>query len=273
MLKKLMKHEWKNSWKIPTFLIGALLVISVFSGLTFAAPIWEEELTGMEILTILVWLLYYFALIAMSLGVTLYLAVRFYKTMFTDEGYLTHTLPVTARQLLISKMLPMAGWMALSTVAIFASLGIFGSMAAVFLKPEGVGFWEYVMEGLSMTELVELVQESGMGKMMLSVLCMMLVGVFSGPMMIISSVSLGQLISKHRILGSIGAYFVINTAVQTISSVAMVPMMFRMASTEAENVLDVMTPMYFIMSLIMAAVTVGLYFISEYMVRKKLNLD
>ena len=110
MLGKLLKHEWREIWKIPAILLGILLVVSVFAGSTFFAPVWDSELSGLGILAMLVWMLYYFAIIGVSIGVTLYLAIHFYKTMFTDEGYLTHTLPVTSHELLLSKILPMMAW-------------------------------------------------------------------------------------------------------------------------------------------------------------------
>ena len=57
-------------------------------------------------------------LIAVSLGITIYLAVHFYKTMYTDEGYLTHTLPVGGRELLWSKLIPMAAWSLLTMLVV-----------------------------------------------------------------------------------------------------------------------------------------------------------
>lgn len=273
MLKKLMKHEWQTGWKIPTIMITALLVISFFSGLTFAAPIWEQEMGGLEVLVVLVWMLYYFAVIGLNLAIMLYMAVRFYKSMFTDEGYLTHTLPVTARQLLLSKILPMAAWVAISTLAVFISVLIFGGMALVFLKPANVSLWELMFEGLSMVELRALLTESGVMSFFGSILCMMVVSVFSGVMMIVGSISMGQMVKGHKVLGSIGAYFVINSVISTITTLVMIPLMIGADNGAVMNVFDVLTPVYWIMTLVSVLITVGLYFLSEFLVRKKLNLD
>ncbi len=273
MLKKLMKHEWQTGWKIPTVMIAALLVISFFSGLTFAAPVWEQEMGGLEVLVVLVWMLYYFAVVGLNLAIMLYMAVRFYKSMFTDEGYLTHTLPVTARQLLLSKILPMAAWVAISTLAVFISVLIFGGMALVFLKPANVSLWELLFEGLSMIELRELLSESGVMSFLGSIVCMMVVSVFSSVMMIVGSISMGQMVKGHKVLGSIGAYFAINSIVSVISTVVMVPIMLKADSGAMLNVFDVLTPVYWVMTVVTALIAVGLYFLSEFLVRKKLNLD
>ena len=100
MLGKLLKHEWKEISVIPCVLSVVLLVLSVISGFSFLG-IREGAADVSRFMTIMLWLLFYFALIAVSLGITIYLAVHFYKTMYTDEGYLTHTLPVSGRELLV----------------------------------------------------------------------------------------------------------------------------------------------------------------------------
>ena len=67
MLGKLLKHEWREIWKIPAILLGILLVVSVFAGSAFFAPVWDSELSGLGILAMLVWMLYYFAIIGVSI--------------------------------------------------------------------------------------------------------------------------------------------------------------------------------------------------------------
>lgn len=274
MLGKLLKHEWKSVWKIPAILLGVLLGVSVFAGSTFFAPVWNSELNGLGILAMLVWMMYYFAIIGVSIGVTLYLAIHFYKTMFTDEGYLTHTLPVTSHALLISKILPMMAWQMLATVAILVSVAIFGNMAILALNSDGLTFREIY------GQIFEVLAEEGFfGNMSLigfitSMLCAFLAGIVSGAMMIVGSVSIGQMVGKHKVLGSIGAYFAINTVVQIISSIVFVPVVvFKVSNEMPESVFDVLTPCYFGMSVLAILVSVGLYFLSEYLIRRKLNLD
>ena len=274
MLGKLLKPEWQSVWKIPAILLGILLVISVFAGTTFFVPIWDSELSGLGILAMLVWMLYYFAVIGVSIGVTLYLAIHFYKTMFTDEGYLTHTLPVTSHALLISKILPMMAWQMLATVAILVSVAIFGNMAILALNSDGLTFREIY------GQIFEVLAEEGFfGNMSLigfitSMLCAFLAGIVSGAMMIVGSVSIGQMVGKHKVLGSIGAYFAINTVVQILSCIVFVPVVVIKVSNEMpESVFDVLTPCYFGMSVLAILVSIGLYFLSEYLIRRKLNLD
>lgn len=271
MLGKLLKHEWKSIWKIPIILIGVLLAIAFLAGLTFMAPLWSRDLFGQEILIFMLWMLFYFAIIGVSIGITLYLAIHFYKSMFTDEGYLTHTLPVSSHQLLISKILPMMAWTVISMLGILVSIGIFGGMAFAFLLPDEVTWSEFYRA------MAELIAEIGLSagewaELITSIVFLGLAGIINGAMIIVGSISIGQLVSKHKVLGSIGAYFAIQTVTQMLSGVIFMPVMISKIETSS-TVIDVLTPAYFIMGGIALLVAVGLYFLSEFLIRRKLNLD
>lgn len=266
MLGKLFKHEWKATWKLPTGLIILLQVITIFAGSTFAASIWESELEGLEILFGLVWMLYYFAIIGVGLGITIYMAVHFYKTMYTDEGYLTHTLPVTSHQLLIAKILPMIIWTALGMLGIVVSVLVFATMAMSFLQSE-VTMVEII------TDVMQALSEEGAVSFLVSLLFLGIAGLLSGTMMISGSVTIGQLVGKHKILGSIGAYFAISTIVQILLTIVMIPFYMNEDIYYADTVLDVLSPTYFGMGVIALIISVALYFISEFIIRRKLNLE
>lgn len=275
MLGKLMKHEWKAVWKVPTVLIIVLQVLAVFAGFTFSSPIWRSEMKGLDVLLVLIWMLFYFAVIGVNVGIMLFLAVRFYKNMFTDEGYLTHTLPVTTHQILISKILPMAVWVFMAMLGVILSLIILGSMGIMFQKPGDMSFWEFVSRSLG--ELLELLRDegimtNGIVNFVISTVFMMIISVFSGVMTIVGSISIGQMLGKHKVLGSIGAYFLISTVTQIVMSVALIPGMTRRMEN-ANNVFEVLSPVYWGTGIFSILVSVALYFLSEFLIRRKLNLD
>lgn len=280
MLGKLLKHEWKAVWKIPTLLIGVLMVIAVAAGLTFALPIWDSDWIGLPLSGILLILLFYVAMIAVSIGISIYFAVRYYKNMFTDEGYLTHTLPVTARQLLVNKVITMSVWNLIAVIAVALSLLVFGGVTAVSLAAKDGSF------ALDFLEWIEELKEirnypffNGFQSFVVSGIFMILVSAVSGTMMVIGSITLGQMVRKHRILGSIGAYFAINTVVQVISLVIIFPIMIKMVTDEEflsnfeTSPFSFYTVTYTIMSVVFLAASVGLYFLSEYLLRRKLELE
>lgn len=276
MLGKLFKEEWRNSRNIPFLFVAILLATSLLAGLTFAFPIWESEWVGLPLSAMMLILLYYFAMIVCTVGIMVYLAVRFYKSMYTDEGYLTHTLPTTARQTLLSKILTMSLWQLISVVAILASFIIFGTMVVVFLAPmeelNFADFWE---------ELRQLAQNDflrGWQGFVASVIAMMLIGCFSSTALLTGAISLGQMVRKHRILGAIGAYFAIQFAIQMITVVCLIPFYVKLfnnpyESMQGVSIFAVYTPIYAVTAVVMLIVGIVMYFINENLVKKHLELE
>lgn len=272
MLGKLMKHEWRAVWKMPTLLIGILLIVSLLTGCSFALPMWESNWVGVPLSMFSLIMLYYMAIIVCSVGIVVYLAVRFYKSMFTDEGYLTHTLPATSHQLLLSKVITMSLWNLISMVGVVVSIFILVGSAYVFwmnnFSDLGYAFRR------AMHELAEIEELGGIFKWILTSLFMVIASAFSGVMTVVGSVCIGQMLRKHRILGAIGAYFGIMMIVQILSMMVMWPMMFRMAMTmSSEEVLSMMLVLYWVIGLLSIGVGVGLYFLSEYLIRRQLDLE
>ncbi len=280
MLGKLMKHEWKAVWKVPTLLLGVLIIIAAVAGLTFALPIWDSDWIGLPMSGIMLFMLFYVAMIGVSIGIVIYLAVRYYKNMFTDEGYLTHTLPVTSRQLLISKVITVSVWELLASIGILFSLMVFGGVAVLSLASKEGDFALLLVEAMKeLGNLWDMPFFKGFQVFGVSTVFMELVSCFSGAMTIIASITMGQMIRKHRILGSVGAYFAISAVVQGIFMVIMFPLMLKMVMDNEflyrfeESPFSFYTIMFTIMSVVYLAVGVGLYFLSEYLIHRRLELE
>lgn len=277
MLGKLLKHEWKSVWKVPTLLLGILMLIGLIAGSTFSMPIWDSDWVGLPMSGVMLIVTFFFALSGVSIGITIYLGVRYYKSMFTDEGYLTHTLPVSARELLLNKVITMSAWSLIATAGIIVSLAIFGGVAVLALKPLNSEFARDVMRALA--ELPELFSDpslAGFQGFCASLLLMMLTSIFSGTMILIGAITLGQMVRKHRILGAIGAYFAINTVVQMVNTMVMMPMTFGSMNNiwwDMDSPFPIFTGFYTVMSLVFVAVAVGLYFLCEYLIKRQLELE
>ena len=275
MLGKLLKHEWKAVWKIPVLLIGILLAAAMMAGFTFHLPIWDSEWVGLPLSGVMMIITFYVAIIGVSLGITIYFAVRYYKNMFTDEGYLTNTLPVSSHQLLLSKVITMFSWDIISILAIAASVAIFmGMIILAFMEPgDGKtivdGFWE--LFDMSIWDSPYMQEFEGF---CVSMIVMVLASAFSGTMTIVASVTIGQMVRRHRILGAFGAYFAIGTVMQIISTVILFPYMIStFDNVYVETPFPLMTVMYLIISAVSVIIGVGLYFLSEYLIRKQLELE
>ena len=106
---------------------------------------------------------------------------------------------------------------------------------------------------------------------------MLLFGSFTSIISLYGAVTLGQLFAKHRVMMSIVSYFAISMVTQTVTSLVTMP--FTIASTRrmfehpgaAASMPTVPT------SLIGLAVSIGvavmLYFVSNYIITRKLNLE
>lgn len=281
MLGKLMKYEWKTTWKVPVLLIGILMFAAFTAGLTFFFPMWDSDWVGLQFSAILVMLLFYVAIIGTSLGTTLYFAVRYYKSMYTDEGYLTHTLPVSARQLLVSKLLTMSAWNLISVLAVFLSMVIFGALVlAAFVGKDGDFAFEMVQLVRSMEEIFADPMLEGFGAFLGSMVLMFLVSSVAGVIMITGAINLGQLLRQHRVLGAVGAYFAMNTILQIVTSIVMFPWLFGFSMSQQisdavgeASILAFYIPFFLIMSVVYLLFSVGIYIMSEYLVKKKLELE
>ena len=280
MLGKLIKHEWRAVWKVPTLLIGILMIIAVVAGLAFSLPIWDSDWIGLPMSGIMLFMLFYVAIIGTGIGITIYLAVRYYKNMFTDEGYLTHTLPVTARQLLVSKAIVMSVWELIGSIAVLVSLVVFGGVTVLSLASREGEFAALVIDALKgVRQLWNIPFFKDFQIFGVSTVCMELVSCFSGTMIVIASITLGQMIRKHRILGSVGAYFAISTVIQVIAMVVMFPVMIKMVVDNAFLYRFETSPFSFysilwaIISVVYLAVGAGLYVLSEYLLRRQLELE
>ena len=127
MLGKLIKYEWKGlrfPLMIMMIVLAGTMILTCGVILTIN-PKLDETLAWYSVMALMLSIfLYYFGIIGCTLGTTLIVVVRFYKTCYTDQGYLTHTLPVTPHQLLNSKILTAIFTQLLMIFAIILSIFI-----------------------------------------------------------------------------------------------------------------------------------------------------
>lgn len=240
MLGKLLKHEWKGTYRVGCLMLILLAGITFLGWLAFQSPMWRElsgtshyyrQTFGMNILNLVsafTLILYFLMLCAVSIGIVVYLGVHFYKTMYTDEGYLTHTLPVTEGKLLFAKTLVSGIWV------LIVSLGIILSVAALMMflisavLPEGYGlgdFWREFRLVFEEEELKELFvmfkQELGMDfrAYFIYMIVMLPLGAFTSVMTLFGAISLGQIFTKHRVLMAVASYIFVNMVSGIVSSV------------------------------------------------------
>lgn len=295
MLGKLLKHEWKSTLKLPLVLAFFIILMTILGCLSFRLPLWTEIASGssssfdfFDLLAILILVTYYISIIVAAFVFIIYFGVRFYKNLYTDEGYLMHTLPVTTRQLIVSKLLISALWNFLSSLLVFASMMALMYSCLTTLIPKEA--WAEVSPILKqyLPEIAATFKNyAGISFTGFSIFFFFftILSSFSGMAIIYVCISIGQLFKKHKVAASVVTYLVVTTLVQTITTIAILPTSFRFvniatSSIMSNNPIEVaiapfasMVPIFYFTAIASIIITVVCYFVSEYITKRNLNLD
>ena len=196
MLGKLIKHEFRalSRFLLPIHIL--LLVACLIGRFMFQAMV-TMDLPNVILIVSFVFLISIW--IVVPCATSILIVVRYYKSLYTDEGYLTLTLPATRGQLLFSKAFAACVWSIL-----------------VVIIPQ-----VYQNSAEALNEL-EKALEMSPSLFFWSTVGISVVGCFGNVALYYFSVSIGQLLSSHRVLGAIIAYF----AISTVFSVLMLIVMF-----------------------------------------------
>ena len=287
MLGKLIKYEWKNTAKVCGSLILFMVIMTVISCLIFCLPSMslfllessDSGFTPMLFLKIMLIFIYVFAMIGIVYGALIYLGVHFFKSMYSDEGYLTHTLPVTSHQLLVSKTFVAGIWYVLITAVMILSIfALILTIGGKVMASEGMNIfkelsanWGQIIDAMETILGNNLVQEG------ILYLIQIIVGAFCSMMILFGAITIGQLSAKHKVMMSIVSYFAITIVVQIISSLVMIPITFYTTQQMIQEVNVTLsattTPTYTISILINLITAIILYFLSIYIINRKLNLE
>lgn len=284
MFAKLLKYEWKANagllWILSACALGVgLLGAGIIRAIDYISnKMLNDQMaaiatTGLGSIMVFVVI----ALAAYALAVQFINIFRFYKNKFTDEGYLTFTLPVTTHQIFLSSLLVILAWLAISVVVLVISISlmaIIGTGASIKEVWDGI-----VMIVKGLVEGFAYLEEFGMpGVSAYIIMCV--AQVFVAPVyaivLLMTSITLGCVLAKkHKILASIGMYYVINMAVNVISSIlTIVPtlMMIGSAMSGSEDYFKHMTLAMVLALLLQVGLSVAGYFWSTWLMKHKLNL-
>ena len=186
MLGKLFKYEWRSISKLLLPIHGFVLLFALLSRFYFTISGGTDALLNTDstiIGTLTMLLIFALVIVISSIAIFTYIysGYHFHKNVFTDQGYLTNTLPVTPSQLLLSKELAALLWLLIDVVVI--SISIFILVGSTELFSNFSIFWSTLIRYASQTPL------------------------FTTLIIILFfSITLGNLASSHKVLASIGAY-------------------------------------------------------------------
>lgn len=265
MFAKLLKHEFRAVGKTILTLSIAALVAAGIGSLLLHLTITNLEQNSSELVSLLYILIIfgiYLGLIAYVIGSIILLYYRFYKSKFTDEGYLTFTLPVSTHQILLSSIVNNLIWIAIIYCVFF--LGLIILLIPLFAIIGQAGTVDDMQILISNSGILEIYPHGG------QLLLVMLGSMAYSMILPLFSLTVGSLLAKkHKILVSFLIGYGISICVYTISSFISITNVIVEAA--ANSAFD-MSNAYTIPGCMMLLFGIGGYFIMHHLIDKKLNI-
>ena len=274
MFAKLLKHEWRSTREMLGILCLIALGASLLGGLTMSYLFRTGAQGGgnrtFDILSVLFMVA---AMIAMAIvgvaAVVVYIG-RFYKSRFTDEGYLTFTLPVNTHQNLLASLVNTTVGMILMTLVICVSGCLW--MAIAFMGVED--FYPTLLEHFpELWTYFWSTAQTHAGEIPWGLLGRLALNVLTGSLcqlvMLMLAVTIGSILArKHKILTAVGVYY----GIQVLTSVVTAFLMSAAAALSGDAV-AIVSGFFGRTALLNAALGVGGYFLMYWLVDRKLNLN
>ncbi len=265
MLRKLLKYDLRANMKLYLFIWPAMLLLAGLQRLLLELPV--TGFLGHFLMSLLTGLMV-LALIAMAVLCFVICVIRFYSGLLRREGYLMFTLPVKPWLLLLSKLL--AAMLTLIPTCIFAYFGI-----ALILSGTTDGVWNTMF---NFSQILD--QPLSAGTLILAGLTV-LAAVANMILRVYFVSCLGHLFRRARIFLSILFYYLIGVLMQITSMLTLVSVnyepntfvnsVFTWVETLSFN--GAMSAFLGTILLINVAIGCVYFFVSEVILRKRLNLE
>ena len=274
MLTKLISHEWKDTFKVPALLLTITVLLSAASLVYFSVADQASADIDLNVRNFVLYIAYILILSGLSMILTIYFAIRFYKNLYTDEGYLMHTLPVKPWMLIVSKLTIGTIWFYLIDLLLVGAITWITLIALptmAYFSPEDLLELRTMFQSYHTIFTVPSI-------LFLAIPVMIIGSVFS-LLTIYASISLGQLFSSHKVLASILCYLGLSTILSTAMMLLTAPTtagVFIIQSTSANPMADFASIYWTIMLITLFAnlvLCVRAFWICNYVMKRCLNLD
>ena len=275
MLKKVLRYDCRSLFRL--WWIAAVVTIALGVAGGFAEIVYQPNTKVPEMISVsagIIIFFAYFCMVALALFSEVLVFMRFYRNFFTDEGYLTFTLPVKREVLLNSKIISGLALMAASVgVCILSNFIMFMISdfelfrTGDFFQEVGKFFRDIPVEyrGYLVTYIMEVLIILGL-LLVLSVLFLYCCITFGS-----------MIVKKGKLLASIGIYLGANSIFSFNSQLLMV---FGIASigvwVEAlpmKHLPIIIILILLVLILFLAALCALLYAFTYWMLGRKLNLS
>lgn len=142
---------------------------------------------------------YILSAFALYLVTFIYMCFCFYKTMYSNQGYLTHTLPVKTSTIFHTKLFVSFVWMLCSSLLFLISIVIFviGATQGEIFEELAIYNWTTFEE-----EFVALMGMS-LGSFLVRFFVVLVLSCLSSLLWIFTCLSIGQLFQQHKIAAAV----------------------------------------------------------------------
>ncbi len=268
MLGRLMKYEIKATGRIFLPLYGLILAFAglnrlfMYFNLQKKSDFLPNFVSGISMLV-------YILLVAAAFVITLVVTVqRFRKNLLGDEGYLSFTLPVAVHSHIDSKMIVSLMWSVLSTVVALLSVAILAI---------GSGLYREIASGWdSVRDFFSQYGASGWG-CVVSIVVLLLAAQLSGILSLYVSVVVGNLSGRHKRLAGFGTFLGIGVIAQVVffsfANTSGVFQSYHDVPLDSVAQMRALSTDCLILAVFCAAFGVAFYFLTDWMLSRKLNLE
>ncbi len=209
MFLKLVKHESYAASRSMLPLLGGLLVMAILArGSIWMMDTVDSPVTG--VLGVFLVVMFFLSCAAMVVTTMILMMVRFSKSVHSDEGYLTHTLPVNVSSILLSHLLVSFVAVLLSFVAVYCGIRI-ATLGVDSIKGIGVSIGNLFKQAGIDTKAM-LLKVGALGAM----------GILVAILMITAAISIGHSFATGKTGKSVLFFFVLYFAQQIITTIVMV---------------------------------------------------
>ena len=280
MFAKLLKHEWRASAGTLGILSAAALSLGVLGVVALRVLVRTDTMLQENPALVFLPVMLGFALVFMALGLVVYvvgcefmLLYRFYKSRYTDEGYLTFTLPVNSHQNFLAAYLNIL----LGTILVGVVASVSVSIAVLFGTAEtGLVNTQALREMGSVLNIYQGIYSEvyGLeGNMFWLTALSFVTNILYTPMMIMTCITVGSVAAKkHKLLAAIGCYYAASFAVSTLTTL-ITSLVFAGAVNNPEAMTQtIFTGTYLLQTGIQLGLGVGCYFLNIWLMDHKLNL-
>ncbi len=282
MLGKLMKYDMKYMARVLPWLYLGAFAMSLFISFILYLSV-TSSIEALMVTVILGILPLSLMLGALSVCGTVFMMIRIYKNMFSDEGYLTFTLPVKTHNIVWSKLLTGAVWNVFGGIVTIAVVVMPVTTVLVTLvkgNPDLAA--ELSASGEIMRALLDMLpQGPGFVTSLISIILNLIVALFSSNALFMLSCCLAQMLNKSRGIASVGIYLGMNFLLSSITNASSRITLSVPAEAEPGVYIPEMQYFYSVIEsasatslvtvLITAAVTALAIFFSCRIVKRKIN--